>query len=251
MHESQNVLNTVGVASKASISLKRQLTAGEAIQLQSAISNDILGYVRHAAVALAEGIAGIELALSTWATVQLYYCVFYSARAWIGTQGVCIFYSGTSPHVIEAKPGAVALKLKGSTHQVALQEFAKRNKNSFFLSQQIEQLSPLEWLCRLRDIANYKNANPFEPGLCENFLMVRKIGVRKAISSYLTGSNRDLYTFDKDHALLALPLCFFDETRKVVCQHGARVFGEDFQKIVCRLLKDKAGYLTSVTRLIS
>ena len=59
MHESQKLINYLGVAAKTSINSKGQLTAGEAIQLQNAISDDILGYLRHAAVALAEGIAGI------------------------------------------------------------------------------------------------------------------------------------------------------------------------------------------------
>ena len=250
MHESQQVLNTFGLASKAPASSSRRLTTVEAKQLQSAISNDILGYLRwHAAVALAEGISGIEFGLTTWATVQLYYCAFYSARAWLGSQNVCIFYSGFSPYAIDAKPGATRVTLHGVTHQIILKEFAKRNPNSFFLSQQIEQLNPFEWLHAKRNIANYINASPFEPDLCEDFLQVRKIGVRKALQTYLTDTCA-LYTFDKDHAVLALPIRFFDETQKTVRQRGATAFGEDFHKALLCLLKDKNGRLTSITQLI-
>ena len=95
----------------------------------------------------------------------------------------------------------------------------------------------------------YKNASPFEPDLCENFLQVRKIGVRKALQTYLTDTYA-LYTFDKDHAVLALPLRFFDETQKNVRQGGATAFGEDFHKALLCLLKDKKGRLSSITQLI-
>jgi hypothetical protein len=128
-------------------------------------------------------------------------------------------------------------------------EFAKRNPNSLFLSQQIEQLNLFEWLHAKRNIANYTNASPFEPDLCEDFLQVHKIGVRKALQTYLTDTYA-LYTFDKDHAVLALPLRFFDETQKTVRQRVATAFGEDFHKALLCLLKDKNGRLTSITQLI-
>jgi hypothetical protein len=250
MHESQNVLNALGLASKEAMTMHRNLVATGVSQLQLALHNDVLGYMRHGALALAEAISGINSRLSTWATIQLYYCVFYSARAWLGSQKICIFYVGSSPCSIEAQPGACAAPLKGQTHRATLAAFERRNPNSFFLSQQIEQMSPLDWLGKKRELANYKNPGPFEPELLQNLLAIQKMGTRKAVLTYLADPQA-LYTFDADHALFAFPLRFFNETLKTVRGLGKIPLDGDFLQIISRLSKDSAGELTPLTRLIT
>jgi hypothetical protein len=250
MHESQKILDGFGMASTNSFKSKKQLTSMEAMQLQSAISNDTLGHVRHAALALAEGISGINLALTTWATVQLYYCVFYTARARLGAQNVCIFYIPRSSYSIEARSGAIAVNIAPQTHKATLQEFARRNPNSLFLSQPIGQRTPFEWLCEKREIANYKNCGPFEPDLCESFLQVHKLGLRKALQTYLNDP-RELYTFDEDHAVLAFPLRFFQESVKIIRQGRTKACGADFCAALSVLLKDRSGPFTSLAHLFS
>jgi hypothetical protein len=99
----------------------------------------------------------------------------------------------------------------GTTHAVVLDEFARLAPNSPFLSQTIDLQPPLQWLCRRREDANYKNARFEEPNTPEYFRRVAATGVRKAVGAYL-GSGGLTYLFDPDHAMLAYPLAFWRDT---------------------------------------
>ena len=211
MHEGQSLLNARGLTAKAQLSAPQPVAAAVASQLKIALTLDAGGYLRHSFLALAEGVAGAQADLSSWSTVQMYYSVFYCARAFLATQDVCIFYGGRTPYSLVAAPGAVSLKLKGNTHQATLDEFSRLNSNSFYLSQQIELEEPLNWLRAKREIANYNLASPIEPGIYEHFRFAQRIGIRKAVNSYIEDMAA-AYTFDKDHAILAYPLRFLKDT---------------------------------------
>jgi hypothetical protein len=247
VHESQLVLDRIGISTRGT---HPPLTSVDAARLKLALVNDAANYLRHAAVALSEGIAGIELALSTWATVQLYYSAFYSARTLLAVDDTCLFYCGRSPRVIIARAGERPTKAHGSTHIATLQAYSRTNPNSIFLSQQIEQMDPLTWLISKREAANYRNPAPFEPALCQDFISIRKMGVRKALVEYLSDTTF-LYTFDKDHALLAFPLRFFEAAQNALRIRLPQNFDDEFVRSLRPLLKDPSGPFPTMAQLLS
>lgn len=250
MLESQKVLSQCGIASKHSTNTKNPLSAQSAQSLQRALKNDTAAHMRHALLALATGIFNIQGSLSTWPTVQLYYSVFYCARAWLSSQSICLFYSGTKPFSITSQAGQFASQEKGNTHKVTMSIFSRENAHSRFVSQQVDQKQPFEWLCSLREDANYKNHGPIEPDLATGLATLNRIGLRQAIIAYMK-DDQSLYTFDKDHALLALPLHFFVETLALVRDSGIQSFDSEFLNIVTPLLSDRKGKLTALTAILA
>ncbi|MDQ3620978.1 MAG: hypothetical protein M3463_00590 [Verrucomicrobiota bacterium] len=246
MHESQRVLDALGVSTPPA--LHQPLSGPGEAQLKASLLNDASHYIRHAALALAQGMADVQAERCTWATVQLYYSVFYSSRALLAADDFCVFYSNGSPRLLLARAGEMPVKAAGATHLVTLRAYEERYPNSFFLSQQIDQLSPIQWLCRKREDANYRLVGPTEPLLPPELLKPVSIGIRRAVAAYLRDT---IYTFDPDHALVAFPLGFFREALTVSRNKGIPQVDSEFQKTLAVLLRDRSGPVTELVSLMA
>jgi hypothetical protein len=99
MHKSQNYLLTSIYPSSPSTTLiiSHVLSAIEARKLQSYLKEDAVDYLYSAAVSLGDALCGVTRSLFTWATVKLYYSVFYAMRARLALKGFYLFYIGNRP----------------------------------------------------------------------------------------------------------------------------------------------------------
>lgn len=211
MYRCQSYLKQIGYLPPVSGSQYRPLIAGEAGILGNCLQDDAAKSLYSAAVSLADALRGLHEGFYTWATVKLYYAVFYTARCQLALRDTVLFYIDKTPCTIHTSAGAMLAKQKGTTHEVVLDVFARLFPNSPFLSQTIDFQPPLKWLRERREDANYKNARFVEPDTPAHFRGVVKNGVRRATLAYLS-TNGMTYSFDPDHAMLAFPLVFWRDT---------------------------------------
>jgi hypothetical protein len=187
------------------------LSASHAATLRSILEADAGDHFYAACTSLVDAIRGLEAGFYTWATVKCYYSVFYSLRTLLALDGVCIVYvpqpDKISEYWIDASPGAILRtesRARG-THKLTLHVFERKYPTHHLLSNPIETVPPLTWLIEKREESNYRRTRFQEPQSPDHFAEVEKNGVRRLLREYVA-DEADVYTFQKDHAMLAYPV---------------------------------------------
>lgn len=193
--------------------LGHALSTGEARSLADCLTADAAALTTCASVSMVDAIRGIELGLFSWATVKLYFSVFYCFRAILAANQYCVCYDGRKPRWFRARTGALCKKLKGNTHEVVMNLFEAELQGHWLLSQEIDLKSPPTWLMGLREEANYRRGEFWEPTCPDHFVAVADLGVRRAVETYVRDK---MFAFDKDHAAVAYPLRAIMEARTKV-----------------------------------
>lgn len=204
MLHSDRLSQTIAVATQVGPKQFRPITLSHATSLQTALVDDADRLSQIALASLFEGARGVIDRRTTWATVKLYYSAFYAIRARLMLNNVSIFYLGRSPHVLEARAGAITGRRGGNSHTVAIEEFLQRMSTDITLSQDIGGTCSLRWLEEKRNSASYKSApfvDPVTPVEYRRFTSKP----RSHFQAYL-GADASLYAFDPEHAMLAYPI---------------------------------------------
>jgi hypothetical protein len=229
----------------------RQLIAGEAVTLRNCLQDDGGNSLYSAAVSLADALRGLRDGFYTWATVKLYYAVFYTARCELALRDIALFYIGGKPCTILTSAGATLAPQKGTTHEVVLDQFSRLFPNSPFLSQTIDGKPPLTWLRERRENANYKNARFVEPNDPTHFRGVVTEGVRRATLAYLSPTGLTTYSFDPEHAMLAFPLRFWRDAVSEARAAGLPDTIADEVDFLSKAFSDGSGPLSEIIRVIA
>ena len=250
MHQAQIFIDTKVRSLAPSVKLSAiTLNPTQATALKLALANDAANYFYSGAVSIGDGIQAIERSLYSWATVKLYYAVFYIARSLLAIHGTAVLYDGTKPFSLESIPGATAIKREGPTHKAVLSSFASVLPNNPLISQPIGSISAFDWLMLCREEVNYTQARFCEPKAPAHFKLVAQQGIRKSVSAYVRDDSY-LYTFDSQHAMLALPVEALKQTLKIFSAKGAIIkIDSDDAKYLSSLYFDKAGPLSEIISL--
>lgn len=250
MHRAQAAADQVlkGLATNAIAS--RRLSSAEAIGLRASLLLDARDAIYSGALTLAEAVQGLDRRQFTWATVKLYYSVFYLARAALGLHGTCVLYVNRTPYTWISNAGETPAKRSGTTHKVVLDAFKTHLPNHVLVSQPIGVDEPHKWLMGKREAVNYKTARFSDPMAPAHFEIVDRHGVRQPLRDYL-GDTAHLFTFDADHAMLSFPVAAL---RDVLLQlMGATGSGllTDECSFIARQCYDKAGPLPEFRKLLA
>lgn len=215
----------------------------EAASLRHALQNDCVGFAYCAVTSFSDSIRSLQNHSFTWATIKLYYTVYYVARTLVGLEGLTIFYVGKKPFRLRARAGETPQKAQGKTsHDVTFKCFREELPSHFLLSQEIGGEDPLNWLTLRREEMNYRTPRFPDPDPPKHLQWVKEHGVRDALNAYLTDTTH-LYTFDSDHAIVAFPLhALRIAVTKVRNIHDPWLSDRE-RAFVARLLKDSSGPL--------
>jgi hypothetical protein len=107
----------------------RQLIAGEAVTLRNCLQDDGGNSLYSAAVSLADALRGLREGFYTWATVKLYYSVFYTARCELALRNTALFYIGGNP--VRSWPTLVQ---RSPPKMVRLTKLCSINLRGYFLT---------------------------------------------------------------------------------------------------------------------
>lgn len=248
MHRAQAVADLALKGLAAATVSSKALGAAEASSLKSAVDQDARDAIYSGALTIAEAIQGLDRHLYTWATVKLYYSVFYFARAALALQGTCVFYVNSTPYSWLAAPGEVPKKRAGNTHKVVLDVFRMQLSTHVLLSQPIGVDEPHTWLMSKREAANYRIARFREPDAPDHFKFVERHGVRQPVRDYLA-DNGHLFTFDPDHAMLSFPIAAMRDALSLLKQGGSGL-SQDDSMFIAGLCRDRTGPVPEFRKLL-
>ncbi|WP_251978739.1 hypothetical protein [Salinicola avicenniae] len=230
----------------------------DALELEEILKEDAVDYFNSGVVSLCDALGRAEQKAWSWCTVKLYYAVFYFAKSFLAMERYMVFFYQDKPAWLKAEPGAQGKRFRGQrplshsdqtakknvsgSHSTALYLFESSFGSSVLMSQDVDSFYPTAWMMEQREYANYRLRgfpDPYPPRI---FGVVDKIGIRKAIATYL--SDR-YFAFDKDHAVIAYPLLFMMEVRKKMATNNnyEEVFDEEKVSLLRRLAKDSNGPL--------
>lgn len=249
MHRGANYILSLLGSSGTQATKSLSLTSTQAQSLASGLRDDAKDYFYSSCISTVDGVRGLSAGLYTWATVKLYYAAFYACRSILATDGICVFSLGKPHYSIESLGGAKCTEKERSTHAAVLGTFLANNPSHQFVTQRIENMSPLKWLKKRREACNYNIALFSEPGAPEHFAKVETDGVRRWISAYISDTSA-LYRFDKDHAMLALPLAVVIEAGNRIKDRGDVCLVEHQLRFISKKFGDARGQFSQITTLL-
>jgi hypothetical protein len=217
----------------------------EAASLTSRLRVDASDFYYSAWISFLDAISGIQKGFYTWATVKLYYSVYYSFSASLSIDDFCAFHFRHSSYSVRAQPGASPQSTTdGGSHKTILKAFERLNPGHALLSQTIDLNVATDWLIGLREDANYRRARFSEP-TCENpFLQIDKLGLRKALVAYSSDKSAS-FAFDPDHAVMAYPLLALQLIGQQVATAGnMKALTDEETKFLRSKARDKSGLLS-------
>ena len=249
MHRAQTVANQALRGRGPATIASKALTSTEAAQLRSALVEDARDAIYSGVLTISEAAQGLDRKLFTWATVKLYYSVFYLTRAILGINGTGLFYVNRTPYAWTATAGALPGKRSGTTHAAVLEAFEDFMSGSLLLSQTIGADEPFSWLMTKREEANYKTAKFTEPSPPPHFVNVQRHGVRRLVGNYVT-DDVHLFTFDPDHAMLAFPIETMKQALQALRAAGAAGLVPNDTTFLASQCFDRTGPIAELRRLI-
>ncbi|HRI11427.1 MAG TPA: hypothetical protein PLX89_00345 [Verrucomicrobiota bacterium] len=194
-------------------------------------------------ISFLDALHGIEKGLCTWATIKLYYSVFYALRASLAVNDICAFHVDRSSYIVLARAGQSPTSCaERGTHKTVMKTFARQNPGHPLISQQIALSDAVDWLIDQRESANYRRVRFAEPDCGEGLAHVVKCGVRRSLNGYLAEPSL-LYVFDPDHALVAYPMRALQLVGNQLVGAGLIAFSEEEQVFLRRHSRDRSGGL--------
>ncbi len=249
MHNAQGYANSILQSNQNLSKQSPTLSLGQSQKLKKALQDDALGAIYSGITSIADATQAINNGFYSWATIKLYYSVFYFARSIIALEtDTAILYSGTHPCSWQCKPGLSPIARKGTTHKVVLNMFTTLLPNHFLLSQQIDMKTPFDWMKNLREEINYRTPKFQEPDVPEHFKFIAKYSTRKTLSAYAS-DDQHLYTFDKDHAILAFPLSTLKSTFNSLSNAKLEIDKDDVNYLISTF-SDKHGPIPEIASLL-
>lgn len=203
---------------------KLMVTSADIAFLQLCQRHDSVSFYYNAILSFLQALKSIKSKSYSWATVQLYYSVFYSCKAILGFDQIGIIRK-KGLHKLELKVGETAKGFnRDNDHKQTIKCFQSRYPNAFILSNSIGDQNFFEWIQDAREITNYRQQVFQEPGVL-GFLetIVDRIKNGESFYSMLNRFSADwsIYCFQEDSALIAGPYYLLYEAYekyKVQCE---------------------------------
>lgn len=246
MHRTQHYANQILRPNNTSI-FNIQLNNTQANGINNSLQSDSIDYFYSGAVSIGDAIQAINNKFYTWATVKLYYSIFYLSRSMLGANGFAILYDGSKPYCWKCSVGETPIKKSGQTHKVVLDLFVDKLRSSRLRSD-IDSIPAFEWMMARREDANYKTSKFCEPLVPEHFQKIAATGVRLSIVSYATDPNL-LLAFDKDHAILALPIAAMKQAIVELKNHNINI-PEETKIYLASIHRDKNGPFAEIQNFL-
>lgn len=225
--------NFLGITSLDDLKSKKEkfkshiLSEAEVEKLQEAVKLDALDFFNNAVISFSEGIDSIYLNRLSWATVKLYYSVYYLLRTSMATKKFALLRN-QSMYRLKIKQGEhpfnTGNKKYNSTHSGTISHYRDVcNGIDVLLTNTIEGLDAYEWMEQARDIVNYVDASFRDPESLNIWDKYRESLSNGNLSSLLNAIQNDteyMYCFQEDYAVVAIPIKRMQLTIEDMCTCG-------------------------------
>lgn len=219
--------------SKKSAFISLELTRPDVANLKSCAEKDSIFYYQKGIQSLCEGILDLSRHCFSWATVKLYYSVFYFLRAtaihynYLLVRWVGLFYIKL---VEGGKPSTHLLSEIRNDHSFACNFYIKLiTSNDVFNTNTIDSKPTYLWLMEQREYANYRMRYFDDPTPWEDWAKfggITQTKLKDDIQIFIDDAidKKFLYCFQPEFACLSLPISRAIETKRlldecITCRH--------------------------------
>ena len=171
--------------------------------------SDSISLFNKGRVSFFEAIKCLENGSESWAVVKFYYATYYFLRAELLHAKFALIRCN-QVYYLEIKAGKSPVKAykraAQNDHKSTLGLYKKIFEDTdITLSNSIDSVSPYDWLCSMREWANYKSADFIEKDGKSFFYSFVSLDIQEQIDMFLN-DNIPTHCFDADFACLALPV---------------------------------------------
>lgn len=213
----------------------------QANQIRQTLLEDAGDFYFKGTLSLCEAIFSLSNSLYSWATVKLYYSIFYFLRASLAIKGIALVRKERELFYLKSLPEQLCIRARDRTdHKGTIFTFQDIFSASDILqSNQINGCMAYIWLMHRREQVNYKEREFHDPNCSDCWLGidsdVKDGKLDDWISSYIDDSSY-IFCFQEDHACLALPLKRMLLTKQDLVREGTEPMFSQQQQILLRKL---------------
>ena len=185
------------------------ITKQQADDIGQLLEDEIASYYYKALLSYMESIPALNSKLFSWATIRLYYSVFYSVKAYLACNKIAILRADRRLFYIKAKENESFKRCDDTTdHKGTILTLCKVFKNTdLLLSNQINDIDVYQWMMKRREEVNYRDMDFHDP-LPPDFWDVLNSEIMqqgiKAVVDKMVNDNW-LYCFQDEYAILGVP----------------------------------------------
>ena len=191
----------------------RLLTESDVLTLLPEAKLDALDFFNNAVISLSEGIDAIYLRRFSWATVKLYYAIYYLLRASLAAKKY-VLMRNQSMFRLKLKAGEKPYNTRNrkfnATHGGTIAHYVDIYSNAdILLSNKIGERNVYEWMEHARDVINYLDVSFRDPQTLKIWDKFREAAENRQLTSLLSRIQNDndyIYCFQEDFAVVAIPI---------------------------------------------
>lgn len=191
------------------------LSSVDCVKLKPLIKDDAYDYTYSAAVSFFNALENICFQNYSWATVELYYVIYYLCRAKLHFGNIALF-SARQLYYLQISPGESIKQppdVKNNTHDGTIKIFKKFFSTDFILSNKVDNIDSVDWIKNNREIVNYRSVDfkdPIHFPFLDKFkdLALLKRNIKLIIDEPFT------FVFQSEFAMVGVPLALFNEVIK-------------------------------------
>lgn len=176
----------------------------------NARKDDILSFYYKSLLSFSEGLDAFSRKNYTWATIKLYYSVYFGLRSSLLCRNIVLVRANKHLYKFKIALGEKYDKPKEMTdHGGTIHTYVDLfHRTDFFCSNTLENMNAYFWLKNCREIVNYKDSVFHDPetiDIWDDIIEdITKFGIKKTLT-YLV-DEKDKYCFLPEYAVLAIPL---------------------------------------------
>lgn len=179
------------------------------ILYRNAKANDIIHFYYKSLLCFSEGLAACLRKNYTWATIKLYYSVYFGLRCSLLCRDIVLVRAARHLYKFRLIAGAQYEKPDDMTdHGGAIKTYiALFRSTDFFCSNPLEGINSYIWLKECRDIVNYRDEIFHDPDTTALWSSINAEITARGSKNVLTDfvNYRGTYCFSPDFAILATP----------------------------------------------
>ena len=194
------------------------LTVGETNQLKLALQNDALNFFYSGILSFSEGIDNAFKKRFSWATVELYYSIYYLIRASLAVKGVALLRCKNMYRLVAKvgeKPFSTGNRKYNTTHEGTISHYRDLyGQSDRLLANNIDDKDAYQWMMEVREIVNYRSAAFTEPDCLEIWEYFSNCIDEGKFADELLRLESDPYVmcFQEEFAILAIPIKRLQQT---------------------------------------
>lgn len=188
------------------------LSQDEANQLKKTAKEDSINFFYNGMISISEGINNILKRHFSWATVQLYYSIYYFIRSSLASKNIILLRNKSMYRLTikeNEKPYKTNNKKYNTTHEGTINHYIDLfNLSDQLLSNNIDNIDAYKWMMNAREIVNYRCASFLEPSYLEiwsNFAESLDNNSFWGLIETIHNDNDFIFCFQEEYAVVAIP----------------------------------------------